>query len=186
MKARTQRSLRWTLFAVLGLVALYAGLRTGSVLRARNEKVVEAPEFPFKPGDALPDVTLADSTDTPTGSVALVAERKGVVMLFLDPNCEGCSAMAAKWQRAVDAGAIEPERVIAITTATREQNASYRAQHMLGYPLYRDVDSAYLQQHGVVTYPMEMEVGASGVIQALSNDSVTEVDGDNIRALIEN
>jgi len=107
-------------------------------------------------------------------------------MLFLDPNCEGCSAMAAKWQRAVDAGAIESERVIAITTATREQNASYRAKHMLGYAVYRDVDSAFLEKHGVVTYPMEMEVGASGTITSLSNDSVTEVDGANIRALIEN
>jgi len=186
MKTGTQRWLRWTLFAVVGLVVLYAGLRTGSALRAKNEKVVEAPEFPFKPGDALPDVTLADSTDARTGSVALVAERKGAVMLFLDPNCEGCSAMAAKWQRAVDAGAIESERVIAITTATREQNSSYRAQHMLGYAVYRDVDSAFLEKHGVVTYPMEMEVGASGTITSLSNDSVTEVDGANIRALIEN
>jgi peroxiredoxin len=185
MKTGTQRALRWTIFAVLALVALYAGMRTGSGLRAKNEKVVEAPEFPFKPGDALPDVMLTDSTDARMGSVALVAERKGAVMLFLDPNCEGCSAMAAKWQHAVDQGAIEPERVIAITTATREQNSSYRAKHLLGYPVYRDVESAFIQRYGVVTYPMEMEVNASGIIQALSTDSKSVVDGESVRGLID-
>ncbi len=184
MKAGTRRALRWTVFVLLGLVVLYAGMRTGSALRARNQPVVEAPEFPFKPGDALPDVTLADSTGERVGSLSLVSGRKGAVVLFLDPNCEGCSAMAARWQQAVDAGAIEPERVIAITTAAPDVNVSYRAQHALAFPVYQDVDSAYLEKHGVVTYPMEMEVSASGIIQALSTDSKSVVDGESVRGLL--
>lgn len=186
MATNTQRMLRRGVFVVAALAVAYAGMRVGAALRARHQPVVEGPEFPFQPGQALPDVQLADSTGATIGSVALVTGRHGAVMLFLDPNCHGCSAMAARWQHAVDQGAIEPERVIAVTMATAAVNSSYRATHALSYPLYQDVESAFLQKHGVVTYPMEMEVGASGKIQAMSTDSVNEVDGDKIRTLIEN
>lgn len=186
MAMNTQRMLRRAAFVVAALAVAFAGMRVGAMLRARNQPVLEAPAFPFEPGQALPDVQLADSTGATIGSVALVAERHGAVMLFLDPNCHSCEAMATRWQRAVEQGAIEPERVIAVTRSPADVNAQYRATHALAYPLYQDVESAFLEKHGVVTYPMEMEVGASGNIRALSTDSVNDVDGDKIRALIEN
>ncbi len=186
MATNAQRMLRRGAFVATVLAVAYAGVRVGSMLRERNQPITEAPAFPFQPGQALPDVQLADSTGATIGSVALVTERHGAVILFLDPNCHSCSAMATRWQRAVDQGAIEPERVVAVTMATAAMNSSYRATHALSYPLYQDVESAFLQKHGVVTYPMEMEVGASGKIQAMSTDSVNDVDGEKIRALIEN
>lgn len=180
-----KRLLQWTTFAVLALAVGYGGIRFGNSLRARNAPVVEAPDFPFLPGDAFPDVRLADSLGTEMGSVEAVTSRHGAVVLFLDPNCEGCSEMAARWEQAVAQGVIEPERVFGITSEAAAVNVRYRAAHALSYPLYQDVESAFLNRHGVVTYPMEVVVGPAGTIQALSTDSRTPIDGESIRALME-
>ena len=186
MNAKTRRVLQWMSFAVLILAVGYAGVRFGSSLRTRNApEVVETPEFPFMPGDAFPDVRLADSLGTEVGSVELVASKRGAVVLFLDPNCEGCSAMATRWEQAVSAGVIQSERVFGITSEAAATNAQYRAAHALSYPIYQDVETAFLERHGVVTYPMEVVVGASGEIQAVSTDSKTPIDGESIGALIE-
>jgi peroxiredoxin len=107
------------------------------------------------------------------------------VVLFLDPNCEGCSEMAARWDRGVSEGIVEPERIFAVTSATAAVNSQYRNSHALSFPLYQDVEDAFLQRYGVVTYPMEVVVGASGTIQSLSSDSKTPIDAESIRALIE-
>ena len=117
----TRRWLRWTMLVALVVLAGYAGLRFGSLLRSRNApEIVEAPEFPFQPGDAFPDVRLADSLGTEVGSAALVRGMQGAVVLFLDPNCEGCSAMAARWEQGVSGGVIEPERIFAISTESAD------------------------------------------------------------------
>jgi len=186
MNAKTRRLLQWTALVAVALMAGYAGLRVGGSLRGQNDAaIVEAPEFPFKSGDAFPDVRLADSLGTETGSVELVRGRHGAVVLFLDPNCEGCSAMAVRWERGVAEGMIEPERVFGITSAGPALNSKYRVAHALSFPIYQDVEDAFLQRHGVVTYPMEVVVGASGTIQSLSTDSKTPIDGESVRALIE-
>jgi peroxiredoxin len=155
-------------------------------LRARNAPViVDAPEFPWKPGDPFPAVRLADSLGVEVGSQELVSGTRGAVVLFLDPNCEGCSAMAARWEQALAGGVIEAERVFGVTSEPAERNQRYRAEHALSFPIYQDVETAFLNRHGVVTYPMEVVVGASGTIQALSTDSKTPIDGESLRALIE-
>lgn len=186
MNAKTKRLLQWSALVVVALVVGYAGLRVGGSLRGeKNTAIVEAPEFPFRPGDAFPDVRLADSLGTEAGSVELVRGRHGAVVLFLDPNCEGCSAMAVRWERGVAEGVIEPERVFGVTPADAALNSKYRATHALSFPIYQDVEDAFLERHGLVTYPMEVVVGASGTIQSLSTDSKTPIDGESIRALIE-
>lgn len=185
MRTNMRRMLQWVSLLVLAVLAGYAGLRFGSSLRQRNAPViVEAPEFAWKPGDPFPDVRLADSLGVEAGSRALVREKHGAVVLFLDPNCEGCSAMASRWEQALAGGLIEAGRVFAVSSETAEKNERYRAEHALSYPVYRDVEHAFLNRHGVVTYPMEVVVSASGTIQALGNDSKTPIDGESIRALI--
>ena len=185
MSTNRMRPLQWVVLVILVVAAGYGGLRFGNALRAKHGVVVDAPEFPFRPGDTLPDVRLADSLGTEVGSVELVKSRHGAVVLFLDPNCEGCAAMATRWEQGLSDGVIEPERLFAVTTGTAEVNEQYRAGHMLSYPIYRDVESAFLEQHGVVTYPMEVVVGPTGTIQSLSTDSKTPIDGESIRELIE-
>jgi peroxiredoxin len=185
MKPATRRSLQWTMLLVLVVVAGIAGLRFGSVLRARNAPViVEAPEFPFKPGDAFPDVRLADSLGTETGSLELVRGKHGAVILFLDSNCEGCKDMAVRWEQGVAEGVIEPERIFGITMEMAEKNAQYRVAQALSFPIFQDVESAFLNRHGVVTYPMEVVVAASGTIQSLSTDSKTPIDAEFVRAAV--
>jgi peroxiredoxin len=186
MNPKARRLLQWMSFGILALVVGYAGLRVGTSLRARGNApvVVEAPDFPFLPGDAFPDVRLADSLGTEVGSVELVARTRGAVVLFLDPNCEGCSAMATRWEQAVSDGVIDPDRVFGVTSESAAANASYRAAHALSYPIYQDIESAFLERHGVVTYPMEVVVSASGMVQAVSTDSKTPIDGASMRALV--
>ena len=179
------RALRWVTFLLVVLAVGYAGMRLGRALRGRAAPaIIEAPPFPFRPGDPLPDVQLADSTGTASTSLGLVAERGGAVVLFLDPNCEGCLAMAQRWERALADGVVEPGRVLGVTREPAEVNARYRTEHGLSFPIYQDVESAYLQRHGVVTYPMEVVVGASGTILSLSDDSKSPIDGDAIRSLL--
>ena len=181
MNAKTWRSIA---FVVVVLVVAAAGLRVGSSLRKRTT-VAQTTEhnFPFKPGDAFPDVSLTDSLGTHVGSAALV-QGKGAVVLFLDPNCHGCLAMAERWERAVSDGVVEPERVIAVTRDPAVVNNRYREEHGFSYPLYTDSASVFLMQHGVSEYPMEMVVGASGRIRSLSTDSKTPIDAESIRAMI--
>ncbi|MDH4037720.1 MAG: peroxiredoxin family protein [Candidatus Krumholzibacteria bacterium] len=172
---------------VLALVVGYAGIRAGGALRARNAPpLAEAPDFPFMPGDVFPDVLLADSLGAGVGSIELVSGRGGAVVLFLDPTCEGCAEMATRWERAVYDGVIEPGRVFGITAETAAENARYRAGHGLSYPIYQDVEAAFLVRYGVDTYPMEIVVNRMGTVQAVSTDSRTPIDGGSIRALIDN
>lgn len=185
MNPGTRRWLQWTMLVVLVVVAGVAGLRFGSAMRTRNApEIVEAPPFPFKPGDAFPDVRLVDSLGTETGSTELVRSKHGAVVLFLDPNCEGCSAMAARWEQGLADGVIEADHIFAITMETAAKNEEYRASHALSFPIYQDVASAFLYQHGVATYPMEVVVAASGTIQSLSTDSKTPIDAASLHTLI--
>jgi hypothetical protein len=92
--------------------------------------------------------------------------------------------MAARWEQGVSGGVIEPERIFAISTESAAGNQQYRVAHALSFPIYQDVESAFLNRHGVVTYPMEMAVSASGTIQSLGTDSVTPIDGESVRALV--
>jgi peroxiredoxin len=169
---------------VIVLVVAYAGLRVGSSLRSRAPATqTVASTLPFKPGDVFPDVTLTDSLGAHIGTVELV-RGKGAVVLFLDPNCHGCLAMAERWERAVADGVVEPERVIAVTRDPAPINNHYREEHGFSYPLFTDSASVFLTQHGVTDYPMEMVVGASGTIRSLSTDSKTPIDAESIRAMI--
>jgi peroxiredoxin len=171
-------------FVLIVLVVGYAGLRVGTSLRSRaTAPPAEVSKFPFKPGDPLPDVPLTDSLGTTVSSIELVKDR-GAVVLFLDPKCEGCLAMAERWQRGVVDGVVEPERIIAVTRDPATINNRYRDEHGFTYPLYTDSASAFLLQHGVTQYPMEMVVGASGTIRSLSTDSKTPIDAASVRALI--
>lgn len=187
MNPRTRQLLQWTAFLVVALAVGYAGIRVGGSLRARNAPpLAEAPDFPFMPGDAFPDVLLADSLGTGVGSIELVSRTRGAVVLFLDPACEGCSEMATRWERALSEGVIAPDRVFGVSAETAAENARYRVAHALSYPIYQDVESAFLLRHGVDTYPMEVVVNGAGTVQAVSTDSRTPIDGESIHALIEN
>jgi peroxiredoxin len=169
-------------FAVAVLGVGYLGVRFGRAIRERTSPpVVEAPPFPFAPGDAFPDVALADSSGTVVRSVDVAAGR---VVLFLDPNCDGCTDMSVRWERALADGLVDAGRVLGVSRETSEIIGRYRAAHALSFPIYRDVEDAFIRQHGVVSYPLEVVVGASGTIRSLSDDSKTPIDEESIRLLL--
>lgn len=181
MPNHPSRPLRWLILVVVALAVGYAGVRFGRTLRERQAPpVAEAPSFPFRPGDPFPDVALADSLGAIVRSGDLIAER-GAVVLFLDPECEGCTDMSIRWEHALAGGFFDPTRVIGVSRASADVIGSYRAAHRLSYPVYRDAEDAFLQTHGVTRYPLEVVVGQSGTIRSLSDDSVTPVDVDVVR-----
>ncbi|HXV14813.1 MAG TPA: redoxin domain-containing protein [Candidatus Krumholzibacteria bacterium] len=182
MLRHPRRPLRWILFAALALAVGYAGVRFGRALRDRSAPpVADAPPFPFRPGDPFPDVALSDSVDAIVRSDSLLAGR-GAVVLFLDPNCEGCTDMSIRWEHALAEGTIDPTRVFGVSRAGTGVNRSYRAAHRLSFPIYRDVEDAFLARYRVTSYPLEVVVGRSGTIRSLSDDSVSPVDVESVRA----
>ncbi len=178
------RPARWVALLVAMTAMLYAGVRFGRVLRDRSKPAVaEASPFPFDPGDAFPIATLADAFDQTARTDSLLANR-GAVVLFLDPTCDGCTDMSIKWEHALAEGFIDPTRVFGISRGTTDANAAYRAANRLSFPIYRDIEDAFLVRHGVASYPLEVVVGSSGTVRSVSDDSKAPVDGDEIRAFL--
>lgn len=179
------RSLRWIALVLVAIAVGYAGVRFGRSLRDHRStaSVAEAPPFPFLPGDEFPGVALVDSLGRSLSSDSLIAGR-GAVVLFLDPSCEGCADMSIRWEHALAEGAFDPSRVFAVSRASDETNRAYRAAHRLSYPIYRDAADAFARQYAVLSYPLEVVVGASGTVRSSSDDSVTPVDGEAIRLML--
>lgn len=178
------RLTRWLVLVLAVIVAGYLGLRAGQGLRTRVKPVATpAPEFPFQVGDSLPDVSLVDAGGTTVQSDSLLA-GPGTVVIFLDPNCEGCLAMLQLWQQAVTDGEIPAERIVGISRESPEANERYCQEHGLQFPVYQDVESAYLKQHGVTTYPLAVIIGTSRRIESLSDNSKADIDGAAVRALM--
>src|SRR5262245_66571612 len=75
------------------VAAVIAGLYVGRALRARTHSVVEPPPSPFKIGEPMPDVALVDSLGATVQTSALV-QPNGAVVLFVDLDCECCTAMS--------------------------------------------------------------------------------------------
>jgi peroxiredoxin len=178
------RSLRWVALVLVAFAFGYAGVRFGQALRSRSAApVAETSPFPFRPGDVFPSVALADSLGNNVSSDSLVAGH-GAVVLLLDPNCDGCTDMSIRWEHALAEGFFDPSRVFGVSRAPVDANRAYRAANHLSFPIYQDVADAFLQQHKVLSYPLEIVVGQSGTIRSLSDNSKTPVDGEEIRLLL--
>jgi peroxiredoxin len=177
------KAFRWVALLVAVLVVGYGGVRVGQVLRDRNApRVVQPPPFPFRPGDPFPgDVVLADSAGAHVTSADVTP---GKVVLFLDPECEGCAAMSARWQRAVAESTFSPAMVLGLSRGTPDTVARYVASHGIGFPVYCDTEDAFVRLHAVTSFPLEVVVGASGTVQAISDDSVSPIEAESVRLLL--
>ncbi len=186
MASSSGRPLRWVALVLAILVVGYAGVRFGRALRARSSPAHTHPEtspFPFAVGDPFPAVALADSLGGAVPSDSLLAGR-GAVVLFLDPDCDGCTDMSIKWEHTLAEGFFDRSRVFAVSRAAPAVNAAYRAENRLSFPIYQDVADAFLREFDVTSYPLEVVVGQSKIIRSLSDDSVTPVDIEEIRLLM--
>jgi peroxiredoxin len=165
------------------VAAVFAGLYVGRALRARTHSVVEPPPFPFKTGETMPDVALLDSLGTTVQLSALV-QPDGAVVLFLDPECDGCTAMATRWERALAEGTVGVVNVFGISRAPATTTQPYRAAHHLSYPIYQDAHDAFLGQYGLASYPLEVVVGRSGTVRSVSDNSVSPIDAAAIEHML--
>jgi peroxiredoxin len=171
---------------VVGLAlvaAVIAGLYVGRTLRARTHSVVEPPPFPFKTGEPMPDVALIDSLGAVVQTSALV-QPDGAVVLFLDPDCDGCTAMSTRWERALADGSVGVVNIFGISRASAATTQPYRVTHHLSYPIYQDAHDTFLSQYGLASYPLEIVVGRSGTIRAVSDNSVSPIDGTSIERML--
>src|SRR5262245_41742935 len=165
------------------VAAVIAGLYVGRALRARTHSVVEPPPSPFKIGEPMPDVALVDSTGAAVQTSALV-QPNGAVVLFLDPDCDGCTAMSTRWEHALADGSVGVVKVFGISRAPAATTQPYRAAHRLSYPIYQDAHDVFLGQYGVASYPLEIVVGRSGTIRAVSDNSVVPIDAAAIERML--
>ena len=165
------------------VVAVFAGLYVGRMLRARTHSVVEPPPFPFKTGELMPDVALLDSLGAVVQTSALV-QPDGAVVLFLDPDCDGCTAMSTRWERALADGSVGVVHVFGISRAPASTTQPYRVAHHLSYPIYQDAHDTFLSQYGLASYPLEIVVGRSGRIRSVSDNSVSPIDAAAIERML--
>lgn len=180
MFSRFPRPLRWAALVLAALVIGYGGVRFGRAMRARSTPpVAEAPPFPFKLGQRFPDVALVDSLGNTVRSADLVSPH-GAVVLLLDPDCDGCTDMSIRWEQTL-AEFFDPTRVFGVCRASVDANRAYRAANHLTFPIYQDVEDAFVQKYNVLSYPLEVVVGQSGMIRSLSDDSTTPIDAEAAR-----
>lgn len=165
------------------VVAVIAGVYVGRTLRARTHSVVEPPPFPFKTGEPMPDVALLDSLGAVVQTSALL-KPDGAVVLFLDPDCDGCTAMSTRWERALADGSVGVVNVFGISRAPASTTQPYRVAHHLSYPIYQDAHDTFLSQYGLASYPLEVVVGRSGRIRYVSDNSVTPIDATAIEDML--
>lgn len=181
-----QRSLRTIGMLVLVVVVGATGLWVGSKVRDRFRPapaVQPAAAYlnhALQPGTEFPDVVLHDDEGAPVSTRDLL--REGGVVLFLDPDCSPCSAMGRRWQRALDEGLVEPGRLWAVSVHPRLVNDAYAAAQGLAFPIFEDRDRIFRGEYGVTHYPLEVVVGASGVVRRASYDSVSPIDEAAVEA----
>jgi hypothetical protein len=163
-----------------------AGVYVGRSLRTQSAPVgnIAVPTSLLEAGEVFPEVGLRDEAGDSTNSLDTVPG--GGVVLFLDLECPPCAAMAQRWQRAREAGLIEPGGLCAVTYHRGDSVREFKAEHGLTFPFYRDSLMVFRKEYRVDRFPLEVVVGRSGRIRATSYDSETPIDPVMLHRQLEN
>lgn len=175
------RGSQGAIIAVAVVVAGVAGLAVGRLIAER--RVVEVSHVTaavWQRGDVFPSFTLLTEWGDSVETDALLA-RGGVVM-FLDLECPPCVDMALKWDRAVNDGVVTIEQVVAITSQNAAAIARFREEAELQIAVYRDPGPAFLENHWITSFPVEVIVGRDGAVVSVSENPATPVDTGILRA----
>lgn len=170
--------LRPVLFVVLVFAVGIAGVFVGNVLRTRvhtggaSTVTIPVPTSLLDVGDPFPEVALVGEGGSEVSSLDIVPG--GGVVLFLDLECPPCTDMGRRWQRAHDDGLVDA--LCAVTYHPADAVESYKAEHGLTFPVYRDTAMTFRSEYQVDRFPLEIVVGASGTIRSTSYDSASPVD----------
>jgi peroxiredoxin len=190
--------LKVLLLAVLLAFIGAAGLLTGRLVRSlRDPGATRLPGLPsgtanaLTVGDELPDVEV-EAGDGRILPIRSLIGTDGAVLLFLDLDCPPCIDMAAKWQRTIDEGEVDPDRVLAVTASPAESPADEaydraldRAfEHGLRLRLVVDREAVFTRRHGIVSFPYAVIVDRSGHVRFASADSTAPVDLDVLELIL--
>jgi len=181
-----RRTLRPALFLVLVFVVGTAGVLTGRLIRTRvagapTATVTARVPMPLlRAGDVFPDLPLVNDTGEAERTAALIGGT-GMVVLFLDLECPPCADTALRWQRAIEEGVIGADQVMAITYQSHEAMAMFREEHGLVYRFFQDADLAFHRGFEVNRFPLEVIVGASGLVHSTRFDSASPVDAERLQ-----
>jgi peroxiredoxin len=102
-------------------------------------------------------------------------EDGGLVVVFVEPDCDSCERVVRKWQDLVDASSIPVRSIVGITNGTTEKSEQYRSRHRIAFPILRDFDHDFLERYQVNAFPYEVIVSASGIIRSAGENPVVDL-----------
>jgi peroxiredoxin len=168
-------------FIALVFVVGVGGVLAGHLLKSKLPRfgkpdvTMPAPTSLLNKGAEFPDVAVADRDGTTRQTGELIGAA-GCVVLFLDLDCPPCEDMTARWQRAYDKGVVAYDQLWAVTYYPRAEVDAYIDRHGVTFPVLVDTARTFMYEYEVKRFPMEVVVGASGIIRAASYDSASPID----------
>jgi peroxiredoxin len=161
---------------LVGALGVFVGMALRARVPGRQATMVDArvPMSLLKEGNAFPDVVVAGEDGAALRTADLLAD--GGVVLFLDLACEPCVDAALRWQRAADEGVVSPDRLFGMTFHSRDATREFKDAHGLRFPLLRDSLLVFHSRYDVDRFPLQVVVGASGVMREVTYDTVSPLD----------
>jgi peroxiredoxin len=175
----SRRVLRPVGFFIAVVLVVVGGVFVGRTLRSHSvgrPALVEGdiPVTLLVAGDPFPVVTLAGEDGRAISTADVLAD--GGVVLFLDLACEPCVEAAQRWQRHVDEGVLVPDHLFGVTAAPRAAVREFKETHGITFPLLLDSLRVFHKDYNVDRFPLQVVVGASGVMRRVSYDTVSPID----------
>ena len=174
--------LRGAGFMALVFVAAFAGVWAGMLVRDARSGGGPPPavESDLVPGAAFPAETVVDAAGASHDLARLAAG--GAVVMFLAADCGACGMTLERWQPEIEGGALAGVPVIGVTYDPPERLADYPAKGAR-FPVYRDAERVFGNEHGVTAVPTVIVVGRGGTIRDRWVGHRADVDFARIRDL---
>ncbi|MGB5107784.1 MAG: redoxin domain-containing protein [Candidatus Zixiibacteriota bacterium] len=155
-----------------------AGNTKTPVVQSQSEK------YRLLIGKQFPNVELISNSGQSLTTSELVGDGK--VILFLDPGCISCEAMANKWIALIGKHTLDPSRVFAVCFLPPTQAAQYHAERQMNFPLYSDTAQYFVKNHDLTDFPLQLVVGKSMTIHESTYDVQRQVFMDQLERWFKN
>lgn len=136
-----------------------------------QRKALTMPNNPIRVGDALPEFTLVDQSNTPVST----ADFKGqplVIFFYPKDHTPGCTAQACDFRNYESEFQAVGAQVIGINEASVESHKGFAAKHNLKYPILSDPG-----------HKVRKSFGAPGLLFNTVANRITYVTDDNHRVV---
>jgi peroxiredoxin len=171
-------------FLALVFVAAFAGVWAGNAFRdARSGGGQQQPSVPphLAAGAAFPAETVVDAAGEPHDLARLTGD--GAVVMFLAVDCGACGLTLERWQPEIEGGSLAGVPILGVTYDPPERLPEFPAKGAT-FPVYRDAEGAFVQEHEVTSFPTVVVVGPGGEIRDSWVGHNADVDFARIRELV--